>query len=171
MPVPVTSTTGNVVVTINGVASNGVNFVVPPPTISDINPQVASVGNPVTISGAHFGATQAGSIITFNGVTATPTTWSDSSILVPVPTVKATTGNIVVTVNGVASSGMPISLVVLTGETVLTDSMGRTTTYGYQAIDSRNFVSLIVRIGLRKLRWPRKFRRDLRFARKYAILH
>ncbi len=42
---------------------------------------------------------------------------------------------------------MSISLVVLSGEAVLTDSMGRTTTYGYQAIDGRNFVSLIIGSG------------------------
>jgi hypothetical protein len=59
----------------------------------------------VTISGANFGATQGSSTVTFNGTTATPTSWSATSIVAPVPA-GATTGNVVVTVGGVASNGV-----------------------------------------------------------------
>ena len=45
------------------------------------------------------------STVSFNGVTATPTSWSATSIGVPVPA-GATTGPVVVTVNGVASNGV-----------------------------------------------------------------
>jgi Bacterial Ig domain/IPT/TIG domain len=58
----------------------------------------------VTISGANFGATQGTSTVKFNGTTATPTSWSATSIVAPVPA-GATTGNVVVTVGGVASNG------------------------------------------------------------------
>ena len=48
---------------------------------------------------------QGTSTVTFNGTAATPTTWSATSITVPVPA-GATTGNVVVTVGGVASNGV-----------------------------------------------------------------
>ena len=53
----------------------------------------------MTITGTNFGATKGTSTVTFNGTTATPTTWSATSIVVPVPA-GATTGNVVVTVGG-----------------------------------------------------------------------
>jgi YD repeat-containing protein len=59
----------------------------------------------VTINGSNFGATQSLSTVTFNGVPASPTSWSAGSIVVPVPA-GATTGPVVVAVNGVASNGV-----------------------------------------------------------------
>ena len=68
-------------------------------------PNAGSVATAVTISGSSFGATQASnSMVTFNGTTATPISWSATSIVVDVPN-GATTGNIVVTAAGVASGG------------------------------------------------------------------
>lgn len=105
VPVPAGATTGNVVVTVSGVASNGKAFtVLPTPTISSLSPTSGSPGDPVTITGTNFGAAQGTSSVKFNGTAATPTGWSDTSILVPVPS-AATTGNVVVTVSGVASAG------------------------------------------------------------------
>jgi hypothetical protein len=63
----------------------------------------------VTISGSNFGATQGTSAVSFNGTTATPTSWSATSIAVPVPA-GATTGNVVVTVGGVASNGVSFTI-------------------------------------------------------------
>src|SRR5262249_359013 len=76
--VPSGATTGNVVVTVSGVASNGVNFTVVPPTpiISTLTPTSGAVGTSVTITGTNFGATQGTSTVTFNGVSATPTSWN-----------------------------------------------------------------------------------------------
>ena len=45
----------------------------------------------------------------FNGTAGTPTSWSATSIVVPVPS-GATTGNVVVTVGGVASNGVSFSV-------------------------------------------------------------
>ena len=64
----------------------------------------------VTITGTNFGASQGTSTVTFNGTAATPTSWSATSIVVPVPA-GATTGNVVVTVSGLASN--PVSFMVL----------------------------------------------------------
>lgn len=106
LPVPAGATSGNVVVTVSGVASNGKAFtVLPTPTISSLSPTSGAPGASVTITGTNFGATQGTSTIKFNGTAATPTSWSDTSIVAPVPS-AATTGNVVVTVSGVASTGV-----------------------------------------------------------------
>jgi uncharacterized protein (TIGR03437 family) len=112
-PVPNGATTGNVVVTVGGVASNGVSFsvTVPAPSITSLNPTTGLVGASVTITGVNFGATQGASTVTFNGTAATPTSWSATSILAPVPN-GATTGNVVATVGGVASNGVSFTVTV-----------------------------------------------------------
>src|SRR4029077_18306584 len=68
-------------------------------------------GAAVTILGYGFQPAQGASTVTFNGVTATPTNWSDASIVVAVPS-GATTGDVLVTVGGVASNGGPFSVYV-----------------------------------------------------------
>ena len=109
--VPAGATTGNVVVTVGGVASNGVSFTVTlsPPSISTLSPTSGASGTAVTITGANFGSTQGASTVTFNGTPATPTIWSATSIATTVP-VGATTGNVVVTVGGVASNGVSFTV-------------------------------------------------------------
>ncbi len=111
VPVPAGATTGNVVVTVGGVASNGVSFTVtvPTPSITSLNPASGLVGTSVTITGTNFGATQGTNTVKFNGTTATPASWSATSIVAPVP-VGATTGNVVVTVSGVASNGVSFTV-------------------------------------------------------------
>ncbi len=108
-PVPPGATAGPVVVTVSGIASNGVTFAVSP-AISGLSPTNGPVGTTVTISGTTFGATQGTSTVTFNGTAASPTSWSSTSIVVPVPS-TATTGPVVVTVGGLASSGVTFSVV------------------------------------------------------------
>jgi hypothetical protein len=75
------------------------------PQIASLNPNSGPVATPVTIAGTNFGATQGTSTVTFNGTSATPTSWSATSIAAPVPA-GATTGNVVVTVGGLASNGV-----------------------------------------------------------------
>jgi len=79
------------------------------PSITSLNPTSGAVGNSVTITGANFGATQGTSSVKFNGTVATPTSWSATSIAAPVPA-GATTGNVVVTVGGVASNGVSFTV-------------------------------------------------------------
>src|SRR2546426_940490 len=93
-PVPAGATTGNVVVTVGGVASVGVSFtVLATPSISSLSPSSGTVGTSVTVTGTNFGATQGTSTVTFSGTAAIPTSWSATSIVVPVPA-GAATGNV-----------------------------------------------------------------------------
>ena len=75
------------------------------PTITGLSPNSGAVGASVTISGNYFGASQGSSTVTFNGTAATPTSWSNTSIVTPVPS-GATSGYVVVTVGGVASNSV-----------------------------------------------------------------
>ncbi len=111
--VPSGATTGSVVVTVGGVASNGVTFTVAvsAPSITSLSVTSGPVGTPVTITGTNFGATQGTSTVKFNGTAGVPTSWSATSIVVPVPS-GATTGSVVVTVGGVASNGVTFTVAV-----------------------------------------------------------
>jgi RHS repeat-associated protein len=82
------------------------------PLLTSLSAVSGTAGNPITITGTNFGASQGTSAVTFNGSAATPTSWSSNSIAVPVPG-NATSGNVVVTVGGQASNG--IHLVVTNG--------------------------------------------------------
>lgn len=114
--VPITATTGNIVVTVGGVASNGINFTVTGPGRANIDRLTPASGLPdasITISGSGFGATQGTSTVTFNGLEAETSTWGPTSIICKVP-IEATTGDVVVTVDGVASNG--VNFTVTNGE-------------------------------------------------------
>src|SRR6266581_5003437 len=105
-PVPAGATTGPVVVTVGGVPSNGVTFtVIPAPSITGLNPTSGPIATSVAVAGTNFGVSQGASTVTFNGISGTPTSWSTSSIVVPVPN-GATSGNVVVTVSGAFSNGV-----------------------------------------------------------------
>ena len=108
VPVPADATTGVVVVTAGGSASNGVSFTVIP-KINNLTPSSGAASESITISGTTFGASQGTSTVTFNGTTAVPTSWSTTSIAVPVPS-GATSGPVVVTVGGIASSGLAFTV-------------------------------------------------------------
>jgi IPT/TIG domain len=64
-----------------------------------------SVGTEVTLTGTGFGPIHGSSTVTFNGSMGTPKYWSDTKIVVSVPH-GASTGPVVVTVNGQASNGV-----------------------------------------------------------------
>jgi IPT/TIG domain len=108
VPVPAAATNGNAVVTVGGVASNGASFSVVP-NIASFAPPNGIAGTAITVSGTGFGSTQGTSTITFNGTTATPASWSDTSIVVAVPA-GATSGNVVVTVASLASNAAYFSV-------------------------------------------------------------
>jgi len=58
------------------------------PSISSISPsagQVYPVGRPATIKGSGFGSSQGSSTVTFGGVTATATSWSNTQVVARVP--------------------------------------------------------------------------------------
>ena len=101
--VPDGATTGLVVVTVDGESSAGVTFTVttPAPVISRLDPDSGLVGTNVTIEGSNFGS-QTGTV-TFNGTTASTTSWDSDEIQTKVPD-GATTGLVVVTTAGGQSS-------------------------------------------------------------------
>ena len=117
VPSNVPTGSNNVQVKVGGVGSNTsvltvssnpfISYFGPPfdTGSSSLDTNSAPVGQEITINGANFGASQGSSTVTFNGVNAIPTSWSAQAITVPVPT-GATTGKIVVKVNGVASNGV-----------------------------------------------------------------
>jgi hypothetical protein len=108
--VPAGAVTGPVVVTVNGMSSPGVTFtVIPPPSVTSLTPGSARVGDAVSIAGANFGATQGASTVQFNGVPATATSWTATAISTSVPA-GATTGPVVVTVNGQTSNAVPFTV-------------------------------------------------------------
>src|SRR3954471_8087132 len=157
-PVPSGATTGIVVVTVGGVASNGFVFTVTTtatPTVTSLTPTSGPVGTSVTIAGANFGATQGTSKVTFNGTTATPTSWSASSIAVPVPA-GATTGSVIVTVAGVASNAVTFTVTApaTTAAIALTQhasSDAGTTTLSTLAFPAANvaghWIGVVIRAG------------------------
>ena len=75
------------------------------PSITTLSPTSGPVGMSVTISGSNFGASQGNSTVKFGTTTATATSWSAARIVATVPAGTAT-GNVVVTVGGVASNGV-----------------------------------------------------------------
>ena len=101
--VPDGATTGLVVVTVDGESSAGVSFTVtiPAPVISRLDPDSGLVDTNVTIEGSNFGS-QTGTV-TFNGTTASTTSWDSDEIQTKVPD-GATTGPVVVTTAGGQSS-------------------------------------------------------------------
>ncbi len=111
--VPSGATTGNVVVFASGVNSNGSSFtVVPGPSLTSLSITSGMVGAVVTLTGANFGTAQGSGSVKFNGITANATSWSATSITVTVPS-GATTGNVVVTADGVASNGILFTVTLI----------------------------------------------------------
>jgi hypothetical protein len=102
--VPAGVTSGNVVVNVSGVRSNGFWFVVDStPHITNLSPAKAAIGGWVSIHGYNFGNIQSTSTVTFNGVPAIVAGWGTSRINAFVP-IGATSGNVIVQVAGVGNS-------------------------------------------------------------------
>jgi hypothetical protein len=92
--------------TANGNFDSHITVTLPigPPTISNITPSGAAIGTAVVITGTSFGSAQGSSTVAFNGIASTPSAWSPTSITTQVP-IGATSGPVVVTVNGQSSVG------------------------------------------------------------------
>jgi len=80
------------------------------PYITSLNPTSGSVGTSVAVTGVNFGATLGKSTVTFNGTATKPKSWSDTSIVAPVPT-GAMSGNVMVTEGGIASNRVGFTVV------------------------------------------------------------
>ena len=108
--VPTGATTGVVIVTVDGKSSAGVTFtVIPPaPVISRLDPDSGPVETEVTIHGSNFGSS---GTVTFNGTSASTSSWASDEIETSVPS-GATTGVVVVTVGNQSSAGVAFSVTV-----------------------------------------------------------
>ena len=97
--VPNGAASGDIFVIVSGIQSAGVYFTVNSLSIIGLSPTSGTVGQGVVINGNGFGDTQGTSTVTFNGLTASPYSWTASQIVTR-PPVLATTGSVVVTVAG-----------------------------------------------------------------------
>jgi IPT/TIG domain/Bacterial TSP3 repeat len=79
------------------------------PTIYALTPALGPVGSAVTITGTFLGSTQGASSVTFNGLTATISSWSDTSVVAVVP-MSATSGPVIANVKGVNSNGVTFTV-------------------------------------------------------------
>jgi RHS repeat-associated protein len=138
LDVPLTATTGPVTVTVNGFSSAGVTFtVIEPLSISGISPTSGQVGSTVTITGAGFGATQSDSVVTFDGVAATVSSWSDAQIVAIVPA-GAATGPVTVEVAANTADG---PIYEISTSVTLTDSLGHQSTYASEMVGGKWYVN------------------------------
>ena len=103
----------NIEGTLNGNYDSQVTAPLPvaPPAIATLSPPSGVPGTSISISGSNFGSSQGASTVTFNGLAAASTVWSTSSIATVVPA-GAITGAVVVTVRGLASNGVPFTVLV-----------------------------------------------------------
>ncbi|WP_316809465.1 IPT/TIG domain-containing protein [Pedobacter agri] len=101
------STSGNVMVTVDGVSSNTQPFTYKiAPTITGLSKTSAFAQDTLTVFGANFiGA--AAPVVSFNGSAATVLSHSANQIKVRIP--AGTNGNVLVTVDGIASNAVPFS--------------------------------------------------------------
>lgn len=98
--VPVGATNGAITVTVGAqVATSTTNFIVTSPTITGFTPANGKAGASVTLTGTNFSTTGSNNLVKFNGVSASVSSSTATSITTRVPA-AATTGNISVTVNG-----------------------------------------------------------------------
>lgn len=100
-----------------------------PPAITGLVPASGIVGTVVTVTGADFGAAQGASTVQFGDVLASPSSWSASSITVPVPAAALPgTRNVTVTVQGSPSNAQPFA-VVLPAAVYTNDDIGQVSGY------------------------------------------
>lgn len=108
-----------------GGSSSRPAIVTPPPTgsptITSLSPTSGVIGASVTVSGSNFGSSQGSNTVTFNGQTASVSNWTDTAIVAKVPS-GATSGDVVVSVDGTASNGVSFNVVTLpTGSIALSN--------------------------------------------------
>jgi RHS repeat-associated protein len=132
--VPTNATSGPVIAEVGSVTSNSVQFTVEQtPSITSISPATgpfnsSGVAEPVTITGAGFGATQSNSTVSFFQSNTAPTivSWSDTSISLWIPP-DAASGPFSMQVGGIAAPGP--SWFYVNSVTQLTDSLGNQSQY------------------------------------------
>ncbi len=104
--VPPTATTGPVRVTVNNLVSNAMTYTVDvQPFIHSLQPTSGVPGDTVEIRGARFGNAQGNGTVSFNGVPAAVSFWSNNEIDAVVPAGAGSGDVAVVTQEGRVSNG------------------------------------------------------------------
>ncbi len=111
--VPSGATTGNVVVTVGGVASNELSFTVTSPAITSVSPTSGPAGTLVTISGAAFGSAQGTGSVWLGSGYAPVVSWTNTQVVVTVPSI-ATSGPVRVQQGGIWSNTLPFLVNIAT---------------------------------------------------------
>jgi hypothetical protein len=93
------------------------------PSITSLSPNPVAIGATLTVSGNNFGSTQGTSTVTFDGVSFTPATWSNTAIT---GTISGSPGSgpVVVHVGGVASNSVTLTIVAAATITSLSTTSG-----------------------------------------------
>ena len=84
------SMTGSARVLQNGVMSNAVPFTVDALQITSLSPASGPPGTSVTISGSGFGSSQGSGLVMIGGAAAPVTSWSDTQVVVTIPSTSLT---------------------------------------------------------------------------------
>ncbi len=107
---PAGLSSGNLVVNVGGVASNGIPFTyTATPSIAQISPTTGGAGTCVEGWGVKLGASQGSSTVTINGISVgTAFNWAQGMLGV-VLLAGLSSGNLVVNVGGVATNGIPFT--------------------------------------------------------------
>lgn len=105
---PLQQSNGLLLQNLGGAASAYLWSVIPP-ALTSLSPASGPIGTSVSITGTNFGENQGTSTVRFNGVSAAPSAWSQTSITAMVPS-GATTGAVVVTVMGSTSNEMTFTV-------------------------------------------------------------
>ncbi|MGC8579202.1 MAG: SMP-30/gluconolactonase/LRE family protein [bacterium] len=94
--------TGLLNMMVNNTVSNGITLTVHP-SIFSVKPDTAERGDEISIYGNLFGSNQGTSIVTFSGIPAEVTSWSDNFIKARVPE-NAVKGEVTVKIDNIVSS-------------------------------------------------------------------
>ncbi len=105
--VPYGAVTGKVTVTVDGAASNSMDFKVGP-YIESLSASVASPGASITLKGFNFDADKTRNFVYFNGIRGTVQTASITQLKVLVP--DGNTGPVTVVVNGMNSNSANMTI-------------------------------------------------------------
>lgn len=100
--IPIGASTGDVLVTTNGMTSEGYLFTVKIPiipSITSLSPDNGEIGVEVIITGTNFSTVPEENLVKFNGIVATVTASTETTITTSVPA-GASTGNVTVARDG-----------------------------------------------------------------------
>ncbi len=105
--VPVGATTGPITLRANGItvhSSNSFDVSGPIPQVTGISPNYGAPAAAISITGTNFGAIRGAGSVTIGGAPSFVVSWSNTAIVIQVPSAAAT-GDVVVTAGGGPSNG------------------------------------------------------------------